>query len=537
MATNENHSLESVRIRMYRQGLGDCFLLTFTNARGEKYNMLVDCGVLGGAKKRIAEAVKDIMDQTGQRIDVLVATHEHSDHISGFKTSAASFEEAQIDQVWLAWTEDLSDQQAKKFREKDNALQLGITASMMGMEEDQIQSIQQILEFYTIESEDDDDQEESPNDGGDLSNSAFALGGKEPFMFAKTMDATMKKIREWGGENVKYLEPGDIQSIPDFGVKFHILGPSRKMKMLGGTGPEEAEPGHGFKISQASSFMAAAFKAAGAGTRELSQVGWSQADIDEWESLSMPFDGSLGLALDEVKKTIKEQSEAQSEIKDPYLAFYKDVYGLGSIPPSNRDEMLGPDWRRIDIDWLMAGGSLALQQVSNINNTSLVMAIELPAGQVLLFVGDAEEHNWDLWDEEIADLEELLANTVVYKVGHHGSHNATDKALVKQMTNRDLVALIPVDKERSDKNRGWVFPAEDLYFAEDLETPDDLSKKAPNQRGLLDVQTKGRVIVNCGKKSYQVDPIYNPSPETPWPGVITPDPSGEKLWIDYTLTF
>ena len=533
MTTNQNHSLSSLRIRMYRQGLGDCFLLTFTKTGGEKYNMLIDCGVLGGAKKRIAEAVEDIMDQTGKRIDVLVATHEHSDHISGFKTSAAAFDQAQIDQVWLAWTEDLSDQQAKKFREKDNALQLGITASMIGMEGDQAQSIQQILEFYAIESGDDEDLEESPNVARDLPNSAFALGGKEPFMFAKTMDATMKKIRQWGGENVKYMEPGDIQPIPDFEVKVHILGPSRKMKMLGGTGPEEAGPGHGFKISQASSFMAAALKAAGTGSDDLSQFGWSQADIDEAENLSMPFDTSFGVLLDEVKDTIMDQNK----IQDAYHVFYKDVYGLEGMPPSNKDELLGVDWRWIDTDWLMAGGSLALQQVSNINNTSLVMAIELPDDKVLLFVGDAEEDNWELWDDEIPELEGLLANTILYKVGHHGSHNATDNVLVKKMTNRDLVALIPVDKERSDKNKGWVFPAEDLYFAEDLETPADLKKKAPNQRGLLDVQTRGRVIVNCGKKSYQVDPIYNPSPETPWPGVITPDPSDEKLWIDYTLTF
>jgi hypothetical protein len=283
--------------------------------------------------------------------------------------------------------------------------------------------------------------------------------------------------------------------------------------------------------------MAAAFKAAGAESGELSQFGWSQDDIDEWESLSMPFDASLGLLQDEVINSIKNKDEKQIEIKDPHHAFYKEVYGLDGVPPSDKNELLGVEWKRIDTDWLLAGGSLALQQVSNINNTSLVMAIELPEDKVLLFVGDAEEDNWELWHEEIADLEGLLANTVVYKVGHHGSHNATDKAVVKKMTNPDLVALIPVDKERSDKNKGWIFPAEDLYFAEDLETTADLAKKEPNQRGLLDVQTKGRVIVNCGKKSYRVDPIYNPSPETPWPGEITPDPSDQKLWIDYTRTF
>ena len=46
-------------------------------------------------------------------------------------------------------------------------------------------------------------------------------------------------------------------------------------------------------------------------------------------------------------------------------------------------------------------------------------------------------------------LDILLKNTVLYKVGHHGSHNATlkDDGLEK-MTHPDLVAMIP-EKEGS----------------------------------------------------------------------------------------
>jgi len=86
---------------------------------------------------------------------------------------------------------------------------------------------------------------------------------------------------------------------------------------------------------------------------------------------------------------------------------------------------------------------MALQYVSTINNTSLVMAIELvESGKVLLFVGDAEEENWSTWHNKHADLDKLLAKTVVYKVGHHGSHNATDLQKLKKMTHKELVALI-----------------------------------------------------------------------------------------------
>ena len=33
-----------VRVRMYRQGLGDCFLITFTRKGRTPFQMLIDCG-------------------------------------------------------------------------------------------------------------------------------------------------------------------------------------------------------------------------------------------------------------------------------------------------------------------------------------------------------------------------------------------------------------------------------------------------------------------------------------------------------------
>ena len=40
-----------IRVRMYRQGLGDCFLLTITDG-GEAHHVLVDCGVAAGHPRR-----------------------------------------------------------------------------------------------------------------------------------------------------------------------------------------------------------------------------------------------------------------------------------------------------------------------------------------------------------------------------------------------------------------------------------------------------------------------------------------------------
>src|SRR5687768_12553836 len=52
-----------IRVRMYRQGLGDCFLLTFFTGR-EPVHMLIDCGTLGSTTTgvKMQEVVKSISE-------------------------------------------------------------------------------------------------------------------------------------------------------------------------------------------------------------------------------------------------------------------------------------------------------------------------------------------------------------------------------------------------------------------------------------------------------------------------------------------
>jgi N-acyl-D-aspartate/D-glutamate deacylase len=62
----------------------------------------------------------------------------------------------------------------------------------------------------------------------------------------------------------------------------------------------------------------------------------------------------------------------------------------------------------------------------------------------------------------------LLARTVLYKVGHHGSHNATLKERgLERMTSRRLVAMVPVDEEvaAGQGTQGWKMPFAPLLQA------------------------------------------------------------------------
>jgi len=61
------------------------------------------------------------------------------------------------------------------------------------------------------------------------------------------------------------------------------------------------------------------------------------------------------------------------------------------------------------------------------NNTSVILLFELP-GLSLLFPGDAQYENW-MYALSQAGVRERLRRVGVYKVGHHGSLNATPKTL------------------------------------------------------------------------------------------------------------
>src|SRR5262249_40463582 len=64
--------------------------------------------------KRIANDIKSATRKTDDpnadsRIDVLVITHEHWDHVSGFHKRQAQdvFQTIELGTLWMAWTEDL----------------------------------------------------------------------------------------------------------------------------------------------------------------------------------------------------------------------------------------------------------------------------------------------------------------------------------------------------------------------------------------------------------------------------------------------
>lgn len=129
-------------------------------------------------------------------------------------------------------------------------------------------------------------------------------------------------------------------------------------------------------------------------------------------------------------------------------------------------------WRRIEGSWLDASTELALQLDSATNNTSLVLAIELEDDDVLLFAADAQVGNWESWQDLRWSVQgnaitgpDLLKRTIFYKVGYHGSHNATLRQDGLEMMDKLRIAAIPVDHDMAVKKRWGQMPLPALVDA------------------------------------------------------------------------
>ena len=423
-------------VRMYRQGLGDCFLITFPRADGSPFHMLIDCGVVLGtsdAGTKIQTVVKNLQGATDKHIDLLVATHEHWDHISGFTNGQAQslFDEIEIERVWLAWTEDPADALATKLRAErrsaENALRMAVTRLGVSGDDNAVARVGSVVEFF---------------------------GAKA----GSTGDA-LDYIKKRAGKP-KYCKPGEppitFDDVP--GVRFWILGPPKDEKLIKKSNPSKgAAYGLDAGANGSQSFFIAGVTAGMAVTA---------ADALPDAPPPGPFDAMYCIPL------------ARAE----HLPFFEAHY-FGAVSDSSLSEKIDghardvrdQSWRRIDDAWLGMSETMALQLDSATNNTSLAIAIELTdTGEVLLFPGDAQAGNWMSWQDVKWDEDKdekrkaesgpnLLARTTFYKVGHHGSHNATLKALgLELMTSSELTAMIPVDHDMAVKKRWGKMPLPEL---------------------------------------------------------------------------
>ncbi len=395
-----------VKVRMYRQGLGDCFLITIPRSNGAPFYMLIDCGVILGTanpKALMTKVVQDIIDTTDGHLDVLAGTHEHWDHVSGFIQAQDLFQKKiSVDEVWLGWTEDPHDALAKSLQSANASMRLALASSAerLRIAGDDVTAgeVNGMLEF-------------------------FGAAGA-----TSTRDAM--KILKGLSKKVRYCRPTDAPiALDGTEASIYVLGPPHDEKMIKKINPSTKNPETYGMTEQA--------------LLPLGQLAGPDSDLEA------PFETRRRIPMSDGKQ----------------IPFFERNYWGEAIDSDEKDQA----WRRIDGDWLQSSSELALALDSATNNTSLVLALQLADQTVLLFAADAQVGNWLSWQDlqwkagaNTVTGPELLDRTILYKVGHHGSHNATLRQLgLEEMSNLQI-ALLPVDHQMALKKRWGQMPFEAL---------------------------------------------------------------------------
>ncbi|MEM5473854.1 MBL fold metallo-hydrolase [Hoeflea sp. AS60] len=408
-------------VRHYCQGIGDSHLLTFSKPDGSPFRMLIDCGVhssVSGGSKLIQAIAADIKEACGGKLDVLVVTHEHWDHVSGFLYAAEIFKTISVGEVWMAWSENPGDPDAVALDKFKGA---AITA---------LQGASRRLDAETAEEK---GFVAGLRDGmQSLLGFQFGAAGERVRAARDAASGLSKKQPPsyFGPETQPFIIPGLTN------VRVYVLGPPRDRKAL--RLEEKASEMYPLAERLTASLAATEGPADGGG-----------------DSLS-PFESHIGEPLSgaisgNLASTITEFVQAH---------YVKSLPATGPKPRIDDVVVRDQSWRRIDADWLGVAADLAMQLDRGVNNTSLVLAFELvDSGRVFLFPGDAQIGNWLSWQDSSWEVggstvhaADLLGRTVFLKVAHHGSQNATPMAKgLSMMTNPDLSAFIPTNKGDATK--------------------------------------------------------------------------------------
>ena len=357
-----------VTVRMYHVGFGDAFLLTIP-ADDRPHRVLIDCGVHSSGTVKgqsIADMARQIAaDSTDvdgvSRIDLVIATHRHQDHVSGFRDEDV-WKSVEVQEVWMPWTEDPRDPEARVIRETQSKvathLHFALTAQLKlaGVSRAKKLETEHLLDLVT----------NSLTNADAMRTLHAGFGGTPRRVFLPYKTRSANAIQR--------------EFLP--GVTVHALGPSRSDTIIRDMNPPKGQSYLRLMDS----------------TRDASNNG------------HQPFQARW--------------------ILDP------QVSGYGTELLSDRDRKRVKDVGQ----GAELGVAVALEQA--VNGTSLMLMFEIGRA-FLLFPGDAQ---WGTWDAVLQDPDarELLAKTTFYKIGHHGSHNATPIEFVEEVLGEGFAAMASV---------------------------------------------------------------------------------------------
>jgi beta-lactamase superfamily II metal-dependent hydrolase len=357
---SSNQNVKGLRVRMFRVGFGDFFLLTVPTGGGPRH-ILIDCGVHAKDLGTIRDAVEQMAKDCGSKLSLVIMTHRHADHISGFGRCSDIFSQFTVDRVWMPWFEDPANKTATAFQASLTAMASRLSIGLAARVDEASRQLASMADNITG----------AMPAAGDMSSNQKALD---------VLHRGFKNTAEY-----HYYKAGDEPTVPkdllDAGLSAQILGPPIDPALI-------------------------------------SQMNYRSQQY-------------LAESVPSADKTIRLFSDAFHADSKEYPAEAFKFYTAGQIAKlidSSQPDVLAAQAKAAD---------------NTLNNQSLVILFSF-AGKTLLFAGDAQWGNWENFlyggrygtpghTEITENAKAILGKIDFYKVGHHGSTNATPKDAVAAM--------------------------------------------------------------------------------------------------------
>jgi len=400
---------KGLTITSYQVGFGDCFLLSFRYPSGDRH-VLMDFGTKfrsqTGFKADMAGIARQIAADCGGKLTMVIATHRHYDHISGFQTSTTGTASGDIirglkpDLVLQPWTEI------------PGLATDAIEPTPAQLHAQNLVNMQALAEAVAFRPA-----------------SLMAARGPQPgevdFVGSNniTNASAVRSLMTMGRLKPRYLQLGsplDVSALLP-GVALQVLGPPT--------------------IKQA--------QAAG---QNLMKYAASSSEYWKFQAAA----SAQGVP-----------SASRLALKGRRRA----------VPPQAR-------WFARRLTQVREDGLLQIVRTldDTINNTSLILLMTIGSTK-LLFPGDAQLENWMCALKDPKNVA-LLADVNVYKVGHHGSCNATPVSLWNNFSKRHNKSLKTFVSTRPGEYSGVPRPS----LAAALKSESQLTSTADLKAGVRSVQ-------------------------------------------------
>ena len=361
---------KSVEIRTYQVGFGDCFLLSFVYGEKDKRHVLIDFGTTGLPGKtakpstHMPKVANHIKGVCGEKgLTAVVATHRHADHINGFGTDGKT----------------------------------GKSGTIIASLKPKL-----VLQPWTEDPDAKKDAKTATRDSSRSPKSAVAGLAAMNDVAAMVANIAMNPPSWMSASLQKELLFLGMDNIANKSAVDNLIAMGTRK------GARSVWAHHGSKSGLERLLPGVKVHVLGPPNLKQSEKIRKQRSRDPDQFWHLVSGGA----------SLNGKNLLSSGV----------AWGAGgksrSVPPEAR-------WFRDRLERLNGQQLLEIVRTldQQMNNTSLILLFEV-FGKTLLFPGDAQIENWTYAFEDAPDATKtraLLAEVDVYKVGHHGSLNATPK--------------------------------------------------------------------------------------------------------------